>query len=221
MLDRVCPECGFDTQDVDRDDLAGRIAAHHRAGARSSSGPTSATGPTTTPGRRSSTPATSVTSTACTPAGWPDARRGRPALRELGPGRHRARRPLHRAGPGDRRRRAGGGRRRASARSSPAWSATAGSAPAGAATAPRSPSTRSVATTSTTSSTTSGTSPGPCRRADEWAASGEATVAGGADAEPVVAVAVDVQLGPSPVVERARPASQSRSMSRVPGSGRT
>jgi hypothetical protein len=27
VLERVCPECGFDTQDVDRDDLAGRIAA--------------------------------------------------------------------------------------------------------------------------------------------------------------------------------------------------
>ena len=27
VLDRVCPECGFDTTDVDRDDLAGRITA--------------------------------------------------------------------------------------------------------------------------------------------------------------------------------------------------
>jgi len=27
VLDRVCPECGFDAADVDRDDLAGRVTA--------------------------------------------------------------------------------------------------------------------------------------------------------------------------------------------------
>ena len=92
--------------------------------------------------------------------GRPDARRGRPALRELGPGRHRRR---GRATPSRTRRRSPPSWRRParrSARSSRAWTATAGSAPAGAATAPRSRSTRSAATTSTTSSTTSGTSPG-------------------------------------------------------------
>ena len=26
VLERLCPECGFDTQAVDRDDLAGRLA---------------------------------------------------------------------------------------------------------------------------------------------------------------------------------------------------
>lgn len=31
VLERVCPECGFDTAEVDRDELAGRIAATSRA----------------------------------------------------------------------------------------------------------------------------------------------------------------------------------------------
>jgi hypothetical protein len=31
VLERVCPECGFDTQEVDRDDLAARIDATSRA----------------------------------------------------------------------------------------------------------------------------------------------------------------------------------------------
>lgn len=31
VLDRVCPDCGFDTTAVDRDDLAGRIDATSRA----------------------------------------------------------------------------------------------------------------------------------------------------------------------------------------------
>jgi hypothetical protein len=31
VLERVCPECGFDTQQVDRDDLAGRIDRTTRA----------------------------------------------------------------------------------------------------------------------------------------------------------------------------------------------
>jgi hypothetical protein len=31
VLERVCPECGFDTSDIDRDDLAGRIANTSRA----------------------------------------------------------------------------------------------------------------------------------------------------------------------------------------------
>jgi len=30
VLERACPECGFDTAEVDRDDLAGRIAATSR-----------------------------------------------------------------------------------------------------------------------------------------------------------------------------------------------
>jgi len=39
VLERVCPECGFDTQDVDRDDLAGRIAATSAAWATILAGP--------------------------------------------------------------------------------------------------------------------------------------------------------------------------------------
>jgi hypothetical protein len=31
VLERVCPECGFDTQDIDRDDLAARIASTSKA----------------------------------------------------------------------------------------------------------------------------------------------------------------------------------------------
>ena len=60
----------------------------------------------------------------------------------------------------------------------------------------RSRSTRSAATTSTTSSTTSGTSPEPCPRGLSRP-SGEAAVAGWADAEPVVAVALERELGPA------------------------
>ncbi len=34
VIERVCPECGFDARDVDRDDLAGRIAVTSEAWAR-------------------------------------------------------------------------------------------------------------------------------------------------------------------------------------------
>src|SRR5688500_12169095 len=39
VLERVCPECGFDTTEVDRDDLAGRIATTSAAWAQVLAGP--------------------------------------------------------------------------------------------------------------------------------------------------------------------------------------
>jgi hypothetical protein len=39
VLDEVCPECGFDTAEVDREELAGRIAATSRAWAAILGGP--------------------------------------------------------------------------------------------------------------------------------------------------------------------------------------
>ena len=91
------------------------------------------------------------------PPARPDAG-GRPAVRELGPGRHRCGRALRRAGSRPRvsaargRRRAG---RRLRRRARRAWQR-----PARAATAPTSPSRGSPATCCTTQCTTSTTSPG-------------------------------------------------------------
>lgn len=39
VLERVCPECGYDTQDIDRHDLAGRIATTSAAWAAILTGP--------------------------------------------------------------------------------------------------------------------------------------------------------------------------------------
>ena len=61
VLERECPECGFDTAAVDRDELPGRIAATSAAWGAILGGPDVRQRPDTRPGRRSSTPATSVT----------------------------------------------------------------------------------------------------------------------------------------------------------------
>lgn len=45
VLERVCPECGFDTEEVDRDDLAGRIAITSAAWAQILAGPDARTRP--------------------------------------------------------------------------------------------------------------------------------------------------------------------------------
>ena len=76
-------------------------------------------------------------------SGAADARRGRPDVRELGPGRHRRREGLRPPGPrGGRRRRWSSGRPR-SRRSTRRSRTSSGSAPVAAATAPCSPSRRS------------------------------------------------------------------------------
>ena len=99
----------------------------------------------------------------------PDARRGRPAVRQLGPGRDGDRRPLLGAGPGHRRRRPGHGRRRGRGVVRRRRGRRSGSALAAAAMAPGSPSSRSGATSSTTGCTTPGTSarPDQARRAPD------------------------------------------------------
>ena len=91
-------------------------------------------------------------------AGAADARRGRPDLRELGPGRHRRRAGLRPPGPGRGRRSSWSSGPPRSRRSTRRSRTSSGSAPVAAATARCSPSRRSASTTCTTWSTTCGTS---------------------------------------------------------------
>ena len=162
VIDQPCPECGWDPASVAREQLADLIHENTRGWYDVLADADFAVRPAPhvwspleyachvrdvhAPVRR---------------AGPADARRGRPDLRELGPGRHRGRAGLRPPGPGRRRDRAGRACRRGGGRLRLASRASSGSAPAGGATARCSRSRRSGATTCTTWSITSGTSASP------------------------------------------------------------
>ena len=159
VLDRPCPECGFDAASVTVDRIPARDPRQRDhvgggADARRRGDPPGARH-LVAAGVRLPRPRRAPH---LRPAGRPDARRGRPDVRELGPGRDRDRRAVRRAGPGRGRGRAAGrgrdGRRalRVGARRG------RGAGGASAATAASSRSRASGSTTCTTSSTTPGTS---------------------------------------------------------------
>ncbi len=162
MLEAACPDCGYDPAAIDvaaipslvRDNAASWVAVLARPDVRAS-----AAAGRVVAARVRLPRARRLPPVRHPPA--PDARRGRPAVRQLGPGRHGARRALLGAGPGRRRRRVGGVRRRRRGVVRRGRRASSGSARAGAATAPASRSSRSGATSSTTGCTTPGTSARP------------------------------------------------------------
>ena len=95
VLERPCPECGFDAAAFDAgagwsDDPRQRRSAWQRRAARRTVAERPAADRC---GRRSSTRATFATCSGSTTSGSAHARRGRPAVRELGPGRDRGHGP--------------------------------------------------------------------------------------------------------------------------------
>ena len=130
VLQRPCPDCGFDTTDHPGATVP---AVLHAAIERWSN-------LLAAPGHRGpSRPGRVVAAGVHLPrprrlrhdhrAGAADAGRGRPRAARVGPGRGGGAGPLRRAGPGPRRRRAGRRRRRGRVRSSPVSDPTSGAAP--------------------------------------------------------------------------------------------
>ena len=138
VLERPCPECGFDAAAVAGDGGRGPRAGHRSAGYRAAlarATPRCARAPTS--GRRWSTPATCATCTGSTPTGSRSCSTGRPAVPQLGPGRHRGRGALRRAGPAPSWPTSSPPPRRRWPRRTTGSAASSGSARDGAATAPQ------------------------------------------------------------------------------------
>ena len=161
VLERACEECGFDAGAVDRVDLGAMIRDNAAAWQRVLAAPEATQRPEPTVWSPTEY-AAHVRDVHRMFAGRVGLMlsRGRPDLRQLGPGRDRARRALRPAGPGAGGAGPAGGGRRGRGVVRRRGGGRLGRVAARAATAASSRSTRSAATTCTTSCTTCGTCAG-------------------------------------------------------------